>query len=70
MSQARPLHVSSNGQQLDKTAVAVDSDVSHRFSIFRTPENDPVCTDSLKTPSIFISGYYYIGQYSNLSLWT
>ncbi|KAF4088412.1 hypothetical protein AMELA_G00081570 [Ameiurus melas] len=43
VSQTRPLHVSGNGQQLDKIAVAVDSDVSHRFSIFRISENDPAC---------------------------
>ncbi|XP_060776507.1 28S ribosomal protein S29, mitochondrial [Neoarius graeffei] len=43
VSQTRPLHISGHGQQLDKAAVAVDSDSSHRFSIFRTPENDPAC---------------------------
>lgn len=61
MSQTRPLHISGNGQQLDKTAVAVDSDVLHRFSIFRISENDPVCTDSLKPPDVLYT-------YSNLSL--
>ncbi|KAI5106071.1 28S ribosomal protein S29, mitochondrial, partial [Silurus meridionalis] len=43
LSQTRPLHISGNGKQLDKTAVAVDCDGSHRVSIFRTSENDPTC---------------------------
>ncbi|KAI4874823.1 hypothetical protein NFI96_023754, partial [Prochilodus magdalenae] len=53
VSQARSLHVSGNGQQVEKVAVAVDPDVSNQFSVFRTSESDPTCHTDLH------AGQYY-----------
>ncbi|XP_062847805.1 28S ribosomal protein S29, mitochondrial [Trichomycterus rosablanca] len=53
--QTRPLHISGNGQQLEKASLAVDADGSGRPSICRTSESDPSC-----------HAEHHVGQYYTL----